>query len=45
MLDILYVILAGAIVLVVGLPIVIAFDKWKKEMDLDEKQTDENERT
>lgn len=45
MLETLYIILAGAIVFVVGLPIVIAFDKWKKEMYLDEKQTDENERT
>lgn len=47
MLDILYIFLACITVFSIGLPIVIAIDKWKKEMqETDEtEQADENERT
>lgn len=34
--EILKIIIAGAIVLVVGLPIVIIFDKWRKEEERDD---------
>ena len=40
MLDVLYILLGGIIVAAVGLPIVNAYDKGKKEM----KEADENER-
>lgn len=43
MLDLLYILLAGIIVLAVGLPIVTLFDKWKKEMETDERKEGENE--
>lgn len=40
--EILKAIIAGLIVLAVGIPSVIVFSKWKKEMD-DEKQENEYE--
>lgn len=40
--EILKAIIAGVIILAVGIPSVIVFSKWKKEMD-DEKQENEYE--
>lgn len=40
--EILKAIIAGLIVLAIGIPSVIVFSKWKKEMD-DEKQENEYE--
>jgi hypothetical protein len=42
MIEAVKILIAGLIVLAVGIPSVIVFSKWKKEMD-DEKQENEYE--
>lgn len=36
--EVLQIIIAGIIVLAIGTPLVIVFDKWKKEMNEDENR-------
>ena len=36
--DLIQIIIAGIIVLAIGTPLVIVFDKWKKEMEEDESR-------
>lgn len=41
MIEAVKILIAGLIVLAVGIPSVIVFSKWKKEMDEDLKKTDD----
>lgn len=36
--EVLQIIIAGIIVLAIGIPLVTVFDKWKKEMNEDENR-------
>jgi len=42
MIDVLYIVLSGLFVLLVGYPIVVTFDKWKKTMDREEKDGEDD---